>query len=110
MLGIFLIYFVGKKFADLAEIYEKSKWGYGILGVASYYMGTFLAVMAYIIYLELFTDQFFEDANETAINLLSIPFGILACWGTYKLLEANWKKNKKIKSDHYKVLDDDFLT
>ena len=33
MLGIVLWYFIGKSFADLADDYGKSRWGYGILGV-----------------------------------------------------------------------------
>ena len=33
MLGLLLIYFIGKYFYDLAAEFEKNKWLYAILGV-----------------------------------------------------------------------------
>ena len=39
MVGLILIYFTGKAFANLAEEYNKGKWLYGFLGVFSYYGG-----------------------------------------------------------------------
>jgi hypothetical protein len=35
MLGLILIYFVGKAFYDLAGLHGKSQWGFAILGIVS---------------------------------------------------------------------------
>ena len=43
MLGLILIYFIGKRFQDLAKTYDNHKWGFAIAGVATYYIGTFIA-------------------------------------------------------------------
>jgi len=37
MFGIILIYWVGKYFYQLAIEFNKSKWGYAVLGLATYY-------------------------------------------------------------------------
>ncbi len=42
MLGLFLLYFIGKIFYQLAEAHNKNKWVFAILGVIAYYAGTFL--------------------------------------------------------------------
>jgi hypothetical protein len=43
MLGLFLLYFIGKSFYELAHEYDKSRWGFAIAGVVAYYFGTFVA-------------------------------------------------------------------
>lgn len=42
MIGILLIYFIWKRFTELAEKYNNKKWVYGLVGVIAYYVGTFL--------------------------------------------------------------------
>lgn len=91
MLGLFLIYFIGKKYHELADQFNKSKWGFAILGVVVYYFGTFLAGILFTILNELGVTDFFTDLPGFAVSLFSLPFGILACWGVYKLLENMWK-------------------
>ena len=39
MLGLLLLYWIGKYFYKLAEAYDKSKWGFTILGIVVYYAG-----------------------------------------------------------------------
>ena len=43
MLGFILLYWIGKYFYKLAEKYQKSEWGYALLGIGSYYGGILLA-------------------------------------------------------------------
>ena len=87
MLGILLIYFIGKKFFDLADDYEKSKWGFAILGIAIYYAVGFLlgVIMA------LFNADFIENTNDLLLGLIVAPFGILGCYLLYVFLEKKWK-------------------
>jgi hypothetical protein len=41
MLGILLFYFIGKSFYKLAEIYDKSKWTFAVLGVATFFVANY---------------------------------------------------------------------
>lgn len=104
MLGILLIYYIGKYFYVLAGERGKSKtiqWTFAVLGVVVYYLGTFvggmlLGVLGYAF--ELFD---IETMNDFLISLLALPFGVLACWGFYMILKNNWK------TEHDTYINDD---
>ena len=99
MLGLILLYWIGKYFYKLAEEYDKSKWGFAILGVVVYYSGILLFGILVGIYYGLFLPEELETLNETLIGLISIPFGILSCYLLYKYLEKKWKKNSPLEND-----------
>lgn len=107
MLGLLLIYFIGRKFYDLAGVYDKSQWGYAVLGVLSYYFGTFIAGILLVIFSDLFGLASIEEINDFVLSLVALPFGLLACWGVYLLLEKNWTKEKV--DDNPDILDFDFV-
>jgi len=92
MLGLILIYFVGKKFYELAHEHDRSRWGFAIAGVASYYASAICAGVVIATIIEINSPGYLNDANDMWFGLLGIPFGILACWGFYKILENNWSK------------------
>lgn len=94
MLGILLLYWIGKYYYKLAEKYNKSEWGYAILGVFSYYGGTILAGLITGIAAELLYPGSIENTNETVLGILMLPFGVLTCYLLYKYLEKTWEKNK----------------
>lgn len=90
MLGLLLIYFIGKAFYDLADKYEKSKWVFAILGVVSYYAGTILfGVVAALID----NGNWILRQNDIVIMVVSIPIGLITCSILYFALKHNWKKN-----------------
>ena len=93
MLGIILIYFIGKQFFELAITYQKSKWPYAIAGVVSYYVGTFIAGIGIAIFMEYNRTGSIDEMNDFVLNLIALPFGLVCCYGLYKLLERNWKLN-----------------
>ncbi len=95
MLGIILIYFIGKQFYKLADEFEKNRWGISILGVMSYYVGQILFVIGVLLSDELLDTNFITDNNESRLSLIALPMGILICAGLYFLLQKNWNKNKK---------------
>lgn len=105
MLGILLIYFIGKAFADLAKLHDKNKWGFAILGVASYYIGTLIGGIFIGIGFLLFSSTDIETANEYLLGLMAVPFGLLACWGTHALLKRSWNKKQIVSSNE--ILDSD---
>lgn len=107
ILGILLIYFIGKYFYDLAQKHGKGPWPYAILGVVAYYAGTFIGGVILGIGIAMFSTTPVEEINEMFFSFLSIPFGILACWGTYLLLQKNWSKKNIVDSED--ILDSDLL-
>ena len=95
MLGILLLYWIGKYFYKLAEEYNKSKWGFAILGVVVYYGGTLVFGFLMGIIGEVISPGFFDDFNETVLGLIILPFGILSCYLLYKYLDKTWKMKQE---------------
>ena len=93
MLGLILIYWLGKKFYTLADDFDKSKWGYAILGVVVYYAGIIVFAIALGIIIEIASPGYLDNTNERLIDLACLPFGLLSSYLLYKNLDKNWKKN-----------------
>ncbi len=96
MLGAVFLYWVGKYYYKLAEEYEKSQWGYAILGIVVYYGGVLLFSVMVGIVLEITSPGTIETMNETLLGILMLPFGVLSCYLFFKYLEKTWKKNKPV--------------
>lgn len=92
--GLIFIYFVGKAFYELAHEYDKSRWGFAILGVVSYYVGLFVGGMIIGLTGEIISPGFTEETSDIVLALMCVPFGILSCWLTYRLLKRSWSKPK----------------
>ena len=105
MVGLILLYFVGKAFYDLAGIHQKSQWLFAILGVASYYGGLFVGGILLAIGYEVFSDSSIEDVNSTLLGFLALPIGVLACWGFYRLLKNRWEQKEIFSESPEDVLD-----
>src|SRR5258705_7904700 len=94
MLGLVLIYFIGKHYYNLAGLHEKNKWLFAIIGIGSYYAGAFIAgVILGIVLLGFGTSV--DDLNNVVLALIALPFGIGTTALVYHLLKKNWQKNKK---------------
>lgn len=91
MLGFVLIYFIWKRFADLAFEYKHKKWVFGLIGVASYYLGTLIAglILGLLI---LFFDFSIDFDNTLLMSLIGLPFGVLTCYLVYSFLKKKWEK------------------
>lgn len=94
MLGLLLLYWIGKYFYTLAEEYNKNQWGFAILGVVTYYGVTFLFGFMAGVIVEMISPGFLDDVNDMAFGIFMIPFGILSCYLLYSYLEKTWIKNK----------------
>jgi MFS family permease len=97
MLGIVLIYWLGKYFYQLAEKYNQNKWLYAILGIVVYYVSQLLFGFLLGILNELFSWGI--NFDNFAINLLGIPVGLLASYLFYFLLEKVWERDVVIVKD-----------
>lgn len=98
MLGILLIYFIGKRFYDLAEEFNQNKWLFAILSIIVYYAAGFLFGVVLGIFILVF-EWDFDLENNFGINLLAIPAGLLADWIFYVILENRWKKKIIVVKD-----------
>jgi thiamine transporter ThiT len=105
MLGIILIYFIWKYYSELAVEHNKSKWGFALLGIASYYFGTFMGGLTFGI-IDLLIGSNYVESSNIVLNLIVLPFGLLFVCGLYKLLENKWKTQKFPEGGS---LDDDLL-
>ncbi len=92
MLAIFLIYWIGKKFYDLAGRHNRSQWGFAILGVVIYYATQFFAgIILYLIAPEKFSDK----GSEMALNILCIAAGILVWHLVRGYLTKKWENEEE---------------
>lgn len=98
MLGLLLIYFIGKHFYKLADEFNQNKWLYAILGIVIYYAAGFIFGAALGI-MDLLFELNLDFENMFGINLLAIPIGIAACYGFYVLLKKKWEKSIVIIKD-----------
>ena len=112
MISLVFIYFIGKAFYDLAEGHSKSKWLFGILGVVSYYAGSFISqVLVYIFYIyQGSTDGKLEsDVSSSAWRFIGIPVGLFFCWMFYRILKSIWSRDSESTTSD-EVLDSSLLT
>ncbi|MDI9310614.1 MAG: hypothetical protein QM535_10390 [Limnohabitans sp.] len=91
MLGLLLLYFVWKRFADLAKRFKKSRRKNGWLGILAYFGGGFTFVIL-ISLLDVLLELNINWDNNTALNFIAIPFGIGGCYILYIFLEKKWNK------------------
>lgn len=89
MLGLILIYWIGKYYYELADEYGKSKWGYAIIGVIAYYSGTAIAGVL----IALIAPSLIDNSSTIAISLLALPLGLLTTYGLYAFFKKSFKKN-----------------
>lgn len=99
MLGLLLLYFIGKHFYQLAFEHNRKPWPPAILGVLTYFLGTFIYGFILAVLLELAFDTSIDSINRYVLEISSIPFGLLAAYGLKTIYLRHWKKNPDPESD-----------
>jgi len=108
MLGLILIYWIGKQFYKLAEQYGKSEWGYAILGVIVYYAGQIALGLLAVITMGL-DETGLEGSASIGLNIFGVLVGGVVCWGFYAFLSNRWSKLPPPNPANEDILDSDFL-
>ena len=91
MLGIFLIYWVGKKYYDLAIKHNRSKWGYTFLGIGIYYFAQIIfSISLYFIFPEKMENIDYQTENK--FGYLAITVGVLVWYVLYLYLKKRLGK------------------
>lgn len=98
MLGIVLIYFIGKYYYQLAEAFEKHRWGFAILGVVSYYVGTMVGGFVTAI-LDDLMGWGLDWENTWTLSLIALPFGLIFTTVLYYILKKQWEKETPVIKD-----------
>ncbi|CAC9973371.1 hypothetical protein [Flavobacterium panici] len=99
MIGIIFIYWIWKSFSDLATEYNKNKWTYALIGLASYYGTTLVAGFIYgacVFFINGVDGVNDENYNSIGWNLLFVLLGGLACYGVYSLLKSKGEKEREL--------------
>lgn len=110
MFGFLLLYFIWKYYSELALEHNKSKWGYALLGMVSYYGGAFIGGIL-LAAIGLLIGWDITNTSDIFLSLMALPFGVLSVWGLYKILERQWSKtgkspdNDSLDSDLMKTTD-----
>lgn len=99
MLGLVLIYFIGKKFYDLAIEFNQKKWLWAILGGVAYYFGAMIIGGVTLGVLDGLFSLGINWENSFVIGLLALPFGLLTVYIFYILLKKNWEKSVVVVTD-----------
>ena len=91
MLGILLLYWIGKYYYKLAEAHGKSKWGYAILGIVTYYACAVVSGFLMGIFIELIWPGAVDTINEFLFGLMLLPFGISGTYLLYYYFKRSWE-------------------
>ena len=98
MLGILLIYFIGRYLYKLAEEFNKNRWLFAILGVVIYYVGTFFGGIIIAILDELFMFGLNWE-NDLILAIIALPFGLGLVYLFHYLLKKKWEKSVIIETE-----------
>ena len=103
MLGLLLLYWIGKYYYQLAEKYDRSRWGFAILGIITYYFGVMLFGLIIGVIAEIIAPGYIENMNDLALNFIIMPFGILSTYSLYRLIENRWKDKYSFRQPDNKI-------
>lgn len=92
MLGLLLLYWIGKYYYKLAEAHAKNKWGYAILGIVMYYACAVASGFLMGIFIELIWPGAVESINEFLFGLMLLPFGIAGTYLLYYYFKRSWER------------------
>lgn len=98
MLGLLLIYWIGKKFYVLAENHNRSPWGFAILAVVVYYISQFVfGLILVVINPETFENM--DNGMEMGFNLLGVLVGLGIWYLLFLYLERKWENEEETYED-----------
>ena len=96
MIGLLLIYFIGKYFYDLSIEHNKSKWGWAIAGIVAYYTSVLIIAFIVGIIAEISASGSIDTWPRAVFALMEIPSGILGAWLLYRMLKRNGLRSRAI--------------
>ena len=96
MLALVLIYWIGRRFYDLAARYNHSEWAWAIIGVVIYYSSQVIfGIIVYVAFPDMSKD------TQTGLNYFGILVGGGVWYAALKYFEKKWE------SDSYQTYGND---
>lgn len=95
MLGLLLIFFIGKAFFTLAQTHKRNKWLFGVLGIVVYYGMAIIGGLVIVFIAVAMGNESILELSDTILGLMGVPVGLLAVWGFHYMLRKNWASNPK---------------
>ncbi len=95
MLGLILLYAIGKYFYELADEYQKNKWGFVALGIATYYLAAVVLGILLGIILSALGLLDLEETSDLLLDLMIIPLGVISVLGLYYFLKRRWENERE---------------
>lgn len=95
MLGLLIIYFIGKSFFNLAKKHKRNKWLFAILGVVTYYGMTIIGGFIIMFIAAAAGNESIFELPDIVIGLMGIPVGLLSIWLLHYMLRKNWEGDPK---------------
>ncbi len=107
MLGLVLIFFIGKAYFDLAKNHNKEyAWLYAVLAIALYYGFLFISLFVIVGILEYSSPMTLYNMNEYLLGIMGVPFGLLAVWAGHLILKKRFSETNEFENDA--LLDEGF--
>lgn len=107
ILFLLVLYFIWKYYTELAIKYKKNKWGYFLVGVASYFGGSLILGLILGVIVGLTDSNFLEETDEKLLGIISFPINLGSVWSVYQILKKRWEKGR-LNSDN-DSLDSDLI-
>ena len=104
MLGLLVIYWIGKWFYKLAEKHNKNKWLFAILAPVIYYATSFISALIIIFLTVLISEsESILETPDSLLGLMGVPFGVLTVWLIHRSLSKRWEN--EMNTSNPEVLD-----
>lgn len=98
LIGLFVIFFIGKSFYNLAKKNNRHLLGYTLLGIGVYFGSQFVfGFLAGVVFLLSGLEYGYE--TEMILALIGFVLGLLCVWLLHYLLKRNWEGNPKKSND-----------
>lgn len=100
MLGLIPLIFIGRYYYQLAHEYNRARWGFAFLGVGIAIAAQVLFAFGAGMLAGLTGNLQWINNGAIVLTLMAIGFAVIVVIVVYKLLENNWKKVPKDKTNH----------
>lgn len=83
-----IVTLAGRQFYNLAIAYNKNRFLFGFVGIASYFFGIFLGTF----FITIVAPDFSNKSETGLLASITVPVGVLTAIVTYFLLKRAWSK------------------
>lgn len=98
MLGLLLLFFIGKAFFNLAQKHQRNRWLFGVLGIVVFYGASIIGGFIIGFIAAAAGNESLFELPDFLQGIIAMPIGLLATWFFHYMLRKNWDSNPKDKN------------